>query len=188
MPLVTVTVPGRLARLLNKALAAKITASLEAAVAQVVADHFAVQDAGRSRSRCKKGGSAAKAKGREGCLKVQSLILARFSALVEDDVAVKATSQGGTDLHLSPLALADFGFGIEVKRSESLNIWKALKQAEVNARKKDLPPIVFFSRSHTETYVALEAKEFLQHFVPQIVVVVAERREVSEPLAVQEQV
>jgi hypothetical protein len=115
----------------------------------------------RSKGRAKGGGQSSKAKGRSACLAVQAALLAAAPQLTEGDVFVKATSQLGVDLHLSPLARAWFQFSIEAKNVESLNIWKALKQATDNAS-PDLPPIVFFKRAHSDMFVALRAVDFLR--------------------------
>lgn len=116
----------------------------------------------QKRGRAKGGGQSSKAKGRSGCLAVQKLLLEAFPTLVADDVYVKTGSAGGVDIHLSPRAQEMFPFGIEVKRVENLNIWKALVQASINAG--DGPFIVFFGRANTPTFVALRADEFLTRF------------------------
>jgi hypothetical protein len=48
----------------------------------------------------------------------------------------------------------------QVKRVESLNIWKALNQATNEAAKGDLP-VVAFRRNRTGWYAALELDEFV---------------------------
>lgn len=115
----------------------------------------------KRRGRARGGGRSSKAKGWKGACIVRDLLLRRIPVLKPDDVWVKATSQGGCDLHLSPKAAEWFGFAIEMKHSESLAIWKALAQAEVNARKKSLPAILFFKRAYSPLYVALKAEDFL---------------------------
>lgn len=121
------------------------------------------QDDGlRSRGRAKGGGQSSKQKGRHAVLVVAAMIARRFG-LEPDDVLVKATSQGGCDIHLSPHAARLFPVGIEVKCQEKLNVWGALKQAEENA-----PPgramVLFFRRANSQTYAALRADDFLRHF------------------------
>lgn len=109
--------------------------------------------------RARGGGQSSKKKGRAAVLVVAKL-LADSLGLPADDVFVKATSQVGVDIHLSPVAQARFPFSIEVKGAETLNIWQALKQAADQA-KAGLPPVVFFKRAHTQLYVALDAEEFI---------------------------
>ena len=104
------------------------------------------------------GGQSSKAKGRSAVAIVADLLRLTFH-LGDGDVFVKATSQGGCDVHLSPLALDVFPFAIEVKNVEALNIWKALAQAQTNADGRT--PIVFFKRARTQMYVALNAADFL---------------------------
>lgn len=115
----------------------------------------------KPRGTAKGGGRSSKQKGRSACLQVQAALLAAAPWLTPDDIYVKATSQLGVDLHLSPRAQAWFGYSIEAKKVELLNIWKALKQADDNAS-PDAPPIVFFTRAHADLYVALRASDFLK--------------------------
>lgn len=107
----------------------------------------------------KKNGRASKAKGRNAVVQVVDTLRA-FFALQDDDMIVKATSQGGCDVHMSPLAAGLFPYAIEVKNQETLKIWAALKQAEANAGQKT--PILFFTRAHAPMYVALRVDHFLQ--------------------------
>lgn len=110
--------------------------------------------------RSRGGGQRSKAKGRQFMLDVATLITRAFG-LDADDVFVKATSQVGCDLHLSPRAARVFPFSIEGKKVESLNIWGALRQAEANAT-PGKPPVVFFARAYSGTYVAVPAEVFLE--------------------------
>lgn len=112
-----------------------------------------------SSKRARGGGQSSKKKGREFMVHVAAL-LTRVLGLDEGDIFVKATSQTGCDLHFSPRAAKAFPFAVEGKKVEALNIWQALQQAESNASDA-LPAIVFFSRAHSPTYVALRAEVFL---------------------------
>lgn len=128
---------------------------------QLVDEHDVVANSKKSRGRARGGGQSSKAKGRRAVQEVRDLLLRLLPGLEADDFLVKATSMGGTDLHLSPAAQKYFPFGIEVKAVEALNIWAALAQARVNADKQALPPIVFFTRAHAPMYVALPAEVFV---------------------------
>src|SRR5687767_7220018 len=86
-----------------------------------------------SKGRARGGGQSSKAKGRSAVQLVRDRLLRACPALQPDDIHVKATSQGGCDLHLSPRAAEWFVFAPEVKNAESLNIWAALTQAQWNA-------------------------------------------------------
>lgn len=114
----------------------------------------------RSVGRAKGGGRSSKAKGRAAVVLVADAIRARFALEVED-VFVKATSQVGCDLHLSPLAILRFPYSIEVKACESFNAWKSFAQADANATGAN-PPILFFKRARTELFVMLRASDFLK--------------------------
>jgi hypothetical protein len=127
---------------------------------ELIAEHDAVSARSARRGRARGGGQSSKSKGREGAQMAQALIVETLG-LQPDDVLVKATSMGGVDLHLSPHAQSVLPYGVESKRVESLNVWEAMAQAEVNATKKGVDPVVFFSRAHSPLYVALPAKSFL---------------------------
>lgn len=127
----------------------------------------AIDDGLRSIGRAKGGGQSSKKKGRAFMVQVAWLLRAALD-LDEDDVYVKATSQIGCDLHLSPKALQRFPFSIEGKCQETLSIWAALKQAESNAT-LELPPILFFRRAETLTYVALRFTDFVRFLWPRAV-------------------
>lgn len=104
------------------------------------------------KAACKKGRtsrtvSGVKKKGREGVQMARSWLLRLFFDLEPDDILIQTTSVGGSDLHFSPKAAKLFPFAPESKRVQSLNIWGALHQAEVNAKKKGQRPVLFFSRS-----------------------------------------
>lgn len=102
---------------------------------------------------------SAKAKGRKGAKEVKGLILSLFPELTEDDVIVASSGQTGEDLILSARARGLLPISSECKVVEALNIWKALTQAESNA--KGYTPVVFFRRNHTQMYAAIDAAELL---------------------------
>jgi len=135
------------------------------AIRDVLAEHKAIANRSKRRGRARGGGQSSKAKGRSAVQVVRQALLAHAEAadvdLTEDDVFVKATSQGGCDIHLSSAAFRLFPFAIEAKNVEALNIWAALAQAEVNGIKKKAPGVVFFKRANSPLYVALRAEDFL---------------------------
>lgn len=114
---------------------------------------------GVSKGKCRGGGQSSKAKGRAAVQQVRNLLI-RVLGLGEDDVFVKATSQIGCDLHLSPYAHQYFPYAIEVKNTEKLNIFKALAQAANNTEGDT--PIVFFKRARTPLFVAIDAEHFVK--------------------------
>ena len=61
---------------------------------------------------------------------------------------------GGEDLLLSPAAQRCFPFSIECKNQEALNIWKALEQAQQNA-KTGRAPLLIFKRNKSDVYAVL---------------------------------
>lgn len=80
--------------------------------------------------------------------------------LSEMDVIPVPSSVNGMDLWLSDKARKLWPYATEVKNQEKLSIWAALKQAEDN--RKDLTPLLVFSRNRSKTYVALEFSVFLR--------------------------
>lgn len=67
----------------------------------------------------------------------------------------------GTDLKLSPAARKLFPFYVEAKNRETINIWKALEQAE-KGMKDGLHPLVVFRRNHSPTYAAIRWDKLLE--------------------------
>lgn len=136
------------------------------ALKTVLDEHAEVSKAARKgRTRSTPRGS--KAKGREGVLAVRDWIVATFTGfLTEDDIQVQTTSVGGSDLWLSPAACLQFPWAPEIKNVQSLNVWKALKQAEVNARKRGRLPILFIKRNHSDLFVVISAAEFARVLSP----------------------
>jgi hypothetical protein len=126
----------------------------------------ALDDGLKSRGRAKGGGASSKAKGRAAVVLVAATLRHHLD-LPEDDVLVKATAQGGCDIHLSPAARARFPFSIEVKNDERLNVWAALRQAELNASPL-APPILFFKRAGSPQFVALSVPDFMRLLCPDL--------------------
>jgi len=65
----------------------------------------------------------------------------------------------GEDIWLSETARAKFGFSIEAKNQERLNIWDAIAQAEGNA--KSYVPLVVFKRNRSDVYCCLKLDHLL---------------------------
>lgn len=68
----------------------------------------------------------------------------------------------GADVLLSPAARKLFPFYVEAKNRETINIWKALEQAEKGAgpirdqlADRVFHPLVVFRRNNSRTYAAL---------------------------------
>jgi hypothetical protein len=101
-----------------------------------------------------------KAKGRQAVTEVRDLMLTAFIHLSPDDVYKPVGTVPGPDLHLSAAATRVFPYSVEVKKTERLAIWEALKQAEANAN--GLTPALFFTRNNTRMYVAIPAEHFVE--------------------------
>ena len=96
---------------------------------------------------------SAKAKGRRLQAEVRERILAAHPHLEPADVKCAIMGERGEDLHFSPAARKVFPFSVEAKNVESLNVWKALEQAQANAN--GAHPLLVFKRNRTDIYAAL---------------------------------
>ncbi|MCK9428972.1 MAG: hypothetical protein M0R17_03040 [Candidatus Omnitrophica bacterium] len=103
--------------------------------------------------------AASKSKGRRLSQRIAELIRTTFN-LSEDCVYPTPGGVPGEDIKLSEKARECIPFSIENKNQEKLNIWSALKQAESDNRKH--PPLLIFSRNHSEDYCALKFSDFIK--------------------------
>ena len=109
--------------------------------------------------------SSAKAKGRRACQEAKELMLKSFPILECDDIQVTSSGATGEDLRLSPVARALLKLVIECKNVESLNIWKALAQAEAHGdRYPECVPTVIFKRNKSKLYIAMGLEHYLYLF------------------------
>lgn len=104
-----------------------------------------------------------KAKGRALQNQIRDAILEEFPDIPIGDVKVAIMGESGVDIHLGSFAKKIFGnWGIECKAQESLNIWGAMEQAEMNGRKENAKPVLFFKRNRSPTYVVLRKEDFFE--------------------------
>jgi hypothetical protein len=68
----------------------------------------------------------------------------------------------GEDLWMSTKAEGVYPYSVECKNVEKLNIWQAIKQSEVEAKKNGKIPLVAFTKNKEDTYVAIPIEEFLE--------------------------
>jgi hypothetical protein len=78
-----------------------------------------------------------------------------------EDVISRPMGSSGSDLITSNAARKKFPFAVECKRSETLNIYKAIDQAEANAEKDNLHPLIVFRKNRSRGYVVLRFDDFL---------------------------
>jgi hypothetical protein len=93
-------------------------------------------------------------------------ICTAFPVLGNADVHPAIMGQSGIDICLSSRARDLFPYAIECKNQESLNIWAAISQAEVNAEKERLIPLLVFKRARSEVYAVLRWSELLALLTP----------------------
>ena len=106
--------------------------------------------------------SSAKAKGRRLQQKVRDLLLETFTELEPDDVRSTSMGAGGEDLLLSPAARRKFGFSVECKNVEKLNVWNAYEQAEANCGKHE--PLLVMKKNRKKPLVVVDAEYFIKLF------------------------
>lgn len=104
---------------------------------------------------------SAKNKGKRLQNMVRDMILEQFTQLEPDDVVSTLMGDSGTDIKLSPAARKVFPYSAECKNQEALNIWKALTQAEDNA-KEGTTPVLFFKRNNTPVYAVIPVEHFFE--------------------------
>lgn len=78
----------------------------------------------------------------------------------EGDIQANPMGQSGRDVKLSPKAEQFIPFNIEAKRTEKLNIWSALAQAEANADKGRIP-LLIFKRNRSKVYAVMELSNLM---------------------------
>lgn len=67
---------------------------------------------------------------------------------------------GGEDIQLSPAARKLFGFSIECKNVERLNVYDAYDQACVNSG--DYEPILIMKKNRKKPLVVMDAETFIK--------------------------
>lgn len=80
--------------------------------------------------------------------------------LSENDIRTVPSSVQGMDIWLSEYAQKVFPFSVECKRTEKLNLWSSIEQAEINAKK--LNPLLIFKRNRGKIYACLEFEVLLK--------------------------
>ena len=81
--------------------------------------------------------------------------------LSENDVKSAIMSESGPDIKLSEAARVAFPFAVEAKAQESLPLWASIGQAEENAAKESLVPLLAFKRNGSGIYVVLRWEDFM---------------------------
>lgn len=104
--------------------------------------------------------SSRKAKGRQFQQEIRDALIAQLN-IDPVDILSTAMGQNGPDIYLSAAERKKFPYAAECKRTESLQIWAALKQCEDNAVEAKLKPILFFRRNRGKAYAVVELDEML---------------------------
>jgi len=101
-----------------------------------------------------------KAKGRVFQQQVREDILEAMD-LNPKDVLSTPMGQAGLDIYFAANARGEFPFGVECKHQERLNLWEAIRQAEINAFGEKLTPLLVVKRNRGEPYAILPWDDFL---------------------------
>jgi len=75
-----------------------------------------------------------------------------------EDIESRSMGAGGEDLIMSRAAREKFGYSIECKNVEKLNVWSAYEQCESNSG--DYEPVLFMKKNRKEPLVVIDAKHF----------------------------
>ncbi|HWQ20230.1 MAG TPA: hypothetical protein VN455_10675 [Methanotrichaceae archaeon] len=97
--------------------------------------------------------------------RLQNLVVEKIRAtlgLSEIEVQSRGMGQSGCDIILSEAARAKLPFAIEAKSSDKIEIWKALEQCKVNAKKEGLKPMLVFKRERSEVWAVLMLDDLLE--------------------------
>lgn len=104
---------------------------------------------------------SAKQKGRRLQQSVRDLFLHFAPELEFKDIRSVPMGVSGEDLWMSPKAEEIYPYSVECKNVEKLNIWQAIDQAKVEAKKNGKIPLVAFTKNKEDTYVAIPIEAFL---------------------------
>ncbi len=104
--------------------------------------------------------ASCKAKGRVLQNWICDLIRTLFS-LSPEDVKPAIMGESGMDIKLSSEARKRFYYAIEAKNTEHLNVWQAWDQAQANADKEGLIPMLIVKRNRSSPLVVMEAERTL---------------------------
>ena len=102
--------------------------------------------------------SSAKAKGRRLQQWMRTTLIEKLD-IHEEDIESRPMGSGGEDLIMARAAREKFPFSIECKNQESGNVWKAMEQAEANA--KTYTPIVVMKKNNEKPLVVIDAEVFV---------------------------
>ena len=101
---------------------------------------------------------SAKAKGRRLQQKFREMLIEKLD-IHPEDIESRSMGAGGEDLIMSRAARVKFPFSIECKNQESGNVWKAMEQAQANA--KHFTPIVVMKKNNEKPLVIIDAEVFV---------------------------
>ena len=77
------------------------------------------------------------------------------------DVESRPMSQSGTDIRLSEKAKCLFKFDVEAKNVESINVWKAVEQAQSN-QSEGCDWLVFLKKNGKQPIVVMDSNTFFK--------------------------
>ena len=106
--------------------------------------------------------SSRKAKGRRLQNFVRDTLIKTFK-LNPVDVRCAIMGEGGVDIKLSPRAAKKFPWAVECKNQEAYaNVYKDFDQAQFNADKERLSPLLLIKRNRREPLVVMTFEKFLE--------------------------
>jgi hypothetical protein len=102
---------------------------------------------------------SAKAKGRRLQQWMRDTLIEELN-IHPEDIESRSMGAGGEDLIMARAAREAFGYSIECKNVEKLNVWDAYDQAKVNS--KDYEPIVVMKKNGKKPLVVIDAEYFVR--------------------------
>lgn len=90
-------------------------------------------------------------------------VIASLLNIPLEEVLIRSKSAPGTDVWVSPSFRELFPFGVECKNKNRISFWKTVKQAEENAIKDGLIPMIWMKNK--KVWVALPLEVFFVIFL-----------------------
>ena len=105
--------------------------------------------------------SSAKAKGRK-LQKWFTETLIQQLGLDEEDLESRPMGSQGEDIIMGKQSREKFGYSVECKNQERVNVWASYEQAETNC--KGYEPLLVIKRNRSKPLVVMDAEHFVNLF------------------------
>ena len=106
---------------------------------------------------------SAKAKGRRLQQEFRNLLIEKLN-IHPEDIESRSMGASGEDLIMAKEARRKFPYSIECKNVEKVNVWDAMEQCKVNAKKGE--PLVIIKRNKSKPLALVDAEYFIKLHQP----------------------